>query len=455
MQSLLTVNSSESGSSGESSSSSRVLCSSSNTSILAHDHLPTITESPAEAIERVEEPMTALVGEQLLDDYQVIDLPDDGSTTQACSVDQPLVTTALLARIEFLESECSRLQNCERKVQHFGIDQIKHDDHLVSFYTGFPSFAIFLAFFQFLGPVVGKLQYWGGKQNAKKRQRAKKLTPMDQLFMTLVKLRLDLKVVDIAFRFNISTAVVSRYFTTWICFLYHHLKEIDWMPSVKQVEGTLPSAFREKYPTTYCIIDGSEIFMETPSDLHMQSSTWSNYKHHNTAKFLIGCTPNGCVSFISPLYVGSISDVELTRVSGLLNCIEDKPGISIMADRGFTIKDMLDNIGIKLNIPPFMEGRRQLPASELSEGRKIASVRIHVERAIGRIKSFQILKHTIPITLAGLSDQIVTVCAFLSNFKPVLVPPAELYSEDEFDSSSDVEDYFAELSESEDSDDEE
>ena len=100
------------------------------------------------------------------------------------------------------------------------------------------------------------------------------------------------------------------------------------MSSVKQVEGTLPSAFRKKYPSTYCIIDGSEIFMETPSDLHMLSTTWSSYKHHNTAKFLIGCTPNGCVSFISPLYVGSISEVELTCVSEPLNCIEDKPGIN-------------------------------------------------------------------------------------------------------------------------------
>ena len=102
-----------------------------------------------------------------------------------------------------------------------------------------------------------------------------------------------------------------------------------------------------------------------------------------------------------------------------------------------------------------MEGRKQLPASEVSEGRMIASVRIHIERAFGRIKSFQILKHTIPITLTGLSNQIITACAFLSTLKPVLVPPAELYAEDEFDSSSDVEDYFAELSESEDSDDEE
>ena len=53
-----------------------------------------------------------------------------------------------------------------------------------------------------------------------------------------------------------------------------------------------------------------------------------------------------------------------------------------MADRGFTIKDMLMDIGAELNIPPFMEGRQQLPSDEVQEGRRIASVRIHVERAI-------------------------------------------------------------------------
>jgi len=68
-----------------------------------------------------------------------------------------------------------------------------------------------------------------------------------------------------------------------------------------------------------------------------------------------------------------------------------------MADRGFTIEDMLAEKGVKLNIPPFMEGRKQLTAPEISEGRKIASVRIHVERAIGRMKCFQILKNTIPM----------------------------------------------------------
>ena len=65
-----------------------------------------------------------------------------------------------------------------------------------------------------------------------------------------------------------------------------------------------------------------------------KSSTWSQYKHHNMAKFLVACTPNGTISFVSPVFVGSISDIELTRESGFLTTLQDKPGISIMADRG-------------------------------------------------------------------------------------------------------------------------
>ena len=80
--------------------------------------LQTVTELSAPTDS---EPMTVLVGEQLLDDYRVIDLPDDPSTTEAgpSSADEGLVNIALLARIEFLEAECTRLQKRERKQQPF------------------------------------------------------------------------------------------------------------------------------------------------------------------------------------------------------------------------------------------------------------------------------------------------------------------------------------------------
>jgi len=99
-----------------------------------------------------------------------------------------------------------------------------------------------------------------------------KVKSKNELFMTLVKLKLNLKHLDLSLQFGVSISYVSHYVTTWICFLYHHFKEIDWMPAVDQVWGTMPSSFKEKFPTTYAIIDGSEVFIERPSDLHIQSS---------------------------------------------------------------------------------------------------------------------------------------------------------------------------------------
>ncbi len=94
-----------------------------------------------------------------------------------------------------------------------------------------------------------------------------------------------------------------------------------------------------------------------------------------------------------------------------------------MGDKGFTIKDILKKLDIELNIPPFLEGGK-LFASAVGKGRRIASLRIHVERAIGRLKTYNICKQTIPISMARLANQIVCVCAYLSNFQPALVPIA-------------------------------
>lgn len=206
-----------------------------------------------------------------------------------------------------------------RKVTYFRIGDIAADDSLVMFYTGFTSYEILLSVFDFLGPSVHQLTCWGSSDNRISHRRRKKLDPLNQLFLTLVKLRLNLRVKDLACRFGISLGLVSKYITTWICFLYHHLKEIEWMPTVQQVRATLPVAFKQKYPTTYAIIDASEVFLETPLDLQMQSSTWSSYKHHNTAKFLVACTPNGAshmclpctwdpyLTLNSPVYLASLT----------------------------------------------------------------------------------------------------------------------------------------------------
>jgi len=86
-----------------------------------------------------------------------------------------------------------------------------------------------------------------------------------------------------------------------------------------------------------------------------------------------------------------------------------------MADRGFTNKDQPHKVS--LNIPPFMEEWARLPA-EVKKGRKIASLRIHVESPTGRMKNFAVVKTTLPLSMARITDQIVTVCALLVKFPP-------------------------------------
>ena len=52
------------------------------------------------------------------------------------------------------------------------------------------------------------------------------------------------------------------------------------------------------------------------------------------------------------------------------------------------------------------------------------------------------MKGTIPISMARLTNQIITICAFLTNFQPALVPLPKSISDVE------VEDYFRQLSDS-------
>ena len=169
------------------------------------------------------------VGEALVTDYCVLELPSETISSSdhnigmdiACSSttvnaptgeSQGLVHAALTARIEFLEAQNKSLtQQLATPKVLFRLANIKHNDILVRFYTGFPSYEILLFFYEFLGPAVHKLQYWGSK--AVITHHKKKLDPFDQLFLTLIKLRLNLKERDLSERFGISVGSVSRYFS--------------------------------------------------------------------------------------------------------------------------------------------------------------------------------------------------------------------------------------------------
>ena len=92
-----------------------------------------------------------------------------------------------------------------------------------------------------------------------------------------------------------------------------------------------------------------------------------------------------------------------------------------MADRGFDVEDVLQPLGVQLNIPPFMRGQDQLDEKDMVETRRIASLRIHVEWAIERIINYHSFDKSIPTSLACVADQAFFVCAVLTNFYSPLV----------------------------------
>ncbi|XP_077862303.1 uncharacterized protein LOC144343761 [Saccoglossus kowalevskii] len=181
----------------------------------------------------------------------------------------------------------------------FVIEKFKNNDDDIAFYTGFPDLERFKICFEYFGDSVNQIT-----------SPRDKLTPMNQFFLVMCRLRLRLFVKDLAERFNVSKTTVSRIFNKWVNLLYHDLKEIDIWPSRELVDMNIPQCFKDKYPATRVIIDATE----------MQSITYI-YK-------------------------------EITKLSKLPEKLER--GHGVMPDKGFDIQDQLAATGAILNIPPFV-----------------------------------------------------------------------------------------------------
>lgn len=222
---------------------------------------------------------------------------------------------------------------------------------------------------------------------------------------------------DLSDRFSVSTGLLSQIFTTWIHLLDKELAILNPCPTRQIIAETLPQQF-QKFTNIRFIIDCTELFIERSSNFTAQNLTFSNYKHHTTAKFFVSITPTGQFNFVSKAWGGKVSDRFITEHCGFLDIV-DKEDL-IMADKGFNIGDLLARRQAFLNIPPFLFNK-QFTEEEVLETERIAKVRIHVERAIGRAKQFHILDPVIPLSLKKVIEPTFRVCCFLCNIDKPLV----------------------------------
>ena len=128
------------------------------------------------------------------------------------------------------------------------IDLIKHSPALMKQNTGITTYHKFQWVFNLVERNLSKLKYYKGEHsNLEKSYQSettdrnkpgikRKLPHMDEMLLTVIKLKLDLLEDDLAFRFGISTSLVSQILSTWIPLLAKELQGLIYWPTREEIE---------------------------------------------------------------------------------------------------------------------------------------------------------------------------------------------------------------------------
>lgn len=307
----------------------------------------------------------------------------------------------------------------------FGVDEVIRREgklkNLFKYYTG-------IVYIRFAGLLAFLVSDGSSVNYEKGRKDISMLSLQDGLFLTLCRLRHNFGLKDLSVRFKLSLQSSGIVFNTWISLMYYKLGQLCIWPHRDVIINNMPKDFKNDYPTTLVIIDGTEFRTQSPCALGLQSQLYSDYKSSTTLKALIGCDPNGSVIFASELFTGCISDKQICEQSGFYNVLESlklegyvKDGDAIMADKGFTIREELSNLNLVLNIPPMASSTSQMSVSDTLLTEKIAKHRVHIERLIAKVKTYKMLSVRIPTSLFKNINKIWSVCCHLTLFHDVFV----------------------------------
>ena len=134
------------------------------------------------------------------------------------------------------KEQCVALSSL-RKLDRFRLSRFEGCDDDIRFWTGFYSYRALMIFWEHYVEPNSKSKRYRGSVNADsdsvsgmKCGQKRKLCPLDEMFMVLVKLKRGSANKDLAERFGIHETHVSRVFISWIKLLHVVLSSIDiWL----------------------------------------------------------------------------------------------------------------------------------------------------------------------------------------------------------------------------------
>jgi hypothetical protein len=116
------------------------------------------------------------------------------------------------------------------------------------------------------------------------------------------------------------------------------------------------------------------------------------------------------ICFLSDTYEGKANDKSLAELEGY----SLPPGSCLYQDRGFQGFVLA---GVTIVQPKKNPRGGELTPLEKAINRRISSIRIRIEHAIGGVKRYRIIKDKIRLLKDGIRDSIMETCCGLHNFR--------------------------------------
>lgn len=242
---------------------------------------------------------------------------------------------------------------------------------------------------------------------------------LERVVVVLVRLKTFLSFKCLATLFRVSETSVHRYFYDTIRPLAAVLEAAVPWPSKTELEHNEPQCFAA-YRDVRVVLDCTEVQIERSHCASCRILTYSHYKGVHTVKVLVGVSPGALITFVSDCFGGRASDKACVDESEILSKLEPFRD-DVMVDKGFNIDKKCTTLGIGVVQPPFLRKQAQFSAQDAQKTVQIARARVHVERAIQRLKLFRILKGPIPWEMLAVLDEAMIIIAGIVNLSAPLL----------------------------------
>ena len=190
----------------------------------------TVETTETAVVNCTQDNLFTLEGQQLQATMEhITTLTDQNNSLQTECYYLRAANTELFHKSVALQYECNKLdaKNKELKTsmgqalkeirkEAFGYANIEENDEKTCHYTGLPTYSVFATLFDLLKPFVVSSS---SKSGAKEENTAK-----NQFYATLVKLRHNVPMNDLAYRLHVTEATVSKFFHKWLDVMYCNLR---------------------------------------------------------------------------------------------------------------------------------------------------------------------------------------------------------------------------------------